>query len=129
MSQKEKDVNVTKILVIEDDEEIRILIQRVLEREGYDVITTEDGVQGMEAFRARMPDMVITDLYMPRMKGVEAIRAIRNIDADAKIIAISGGGPSSPSSVLKGARGAGAMEILSKPFEPAELINAVHRLV
>ena len=119
----------TKILVIEDDEEIRVLIQRLLEREGYDVIAAEDGVQGMEAFRTRMPDMVITDLYMPRMKGVEAIREIRNIDADAKIIAISGGGPSSPSSLLKGARGAGAMEILCKPSEPAELINAVHRLV
>ncbi|NQV83076.1 MAG: response regulator [Rhodospirillales bacterium] len=118
----------TKILIIEDDEEIRVLIQRLLEREGFEVITAEDGVQGMEAYRAGAPDMVITDLYMPRMRGVEAIQEIRSIDAMAKIIAISGGGPSSPATLLEGARNAGATETLSKPFEPADLIDAVHRL-
>lgn len=119
----------TKILVIEDDEEIRVLIQRLLEREGYEVIATKDGVQGTEAFRTRAPDMVITDLYMPRMRGVEAIREIRKIDADAKILAITGGGALPPSTLLKSARGAGAMETLAKPFEPTDLLRAVHRLM
>ena len=119
----------TKILVIEDDEEIRLLIQRLLESEGYEVLAAEDGVKGLEAFSAGAPDMVITDLYMPRMKGVETIRKIRGINADAKIIAISGGGSSSPSTLLKGARSAGAMETLAKPFDPVELLSAVNRLV
>jgi len=120
---------VTKILVIEDDLEIRQLIQRLLEREGYEVLAAEDGVKGMESFCASTPDMVITDLYMPRMKGVEAIKKIRSINADAKIIAISGGGPSSPETLLKSARKAGATETLAKPFDPVELLSAVHRLV
>ncbi|MBC8339409.1 MAG: response regulator [Rhodospirillales bacterium] len=118
----------TKILVIEDDEEIRVLIQRLLEREGFEVEAAEDGVKGMEAFRTWAPDMVITDLVMPRMKGEETIREIRSIDAEAKIIAISGGGPSTPSKLLEGARNAGALETLAKPFDPVELLSAVHRL-
>ena len=125
----ERSSDVTKILVIEDDLEIRQMIQRLLETEGYEVLAAEDGVQGMESFLTCAPDMVITDLYMPRMKGVEAIRKIRRIDADAKIIAMSGGGPSSPASLLKGARKAGATETLAKPFDPVELLSAVHRLV
>ncbi len=118
-----------KILIIEDDREVRDLIQRLLERAGHDIITARDGVEGLEAFRSDSPDVVITDLLMPRMNGVDAIKEIRNINAAAKILAISGGGPCLPATHLKHALGAGATETLAKPFKPNELLNAVSRLV
>ena len=55
-----------KILIIEDDAEVRALIRLLLEGEGYDVQVAENGVDGIEAFRAGSPDVVITDLLMPR---------------------------------------------------------------
>ena len=118
-----------KILIIEDDTDVRALIQRLLEREGFDVMVAEDGVAGMEAFVEGAPDMVITDLYMPRMKGIEAIKKIRDIDADTKILAISGGGRYSPTTHLSRAMGAGATETLTKPFDPEDLLSAVNRLI
>lgn len=118
-----------KILIIEDDSEIRNLIQRLLEKAGHDTMTAADGVEGMEAFRSGSPDAVITDLLMPRMKGIDAIKEIKNINATTKILAISGGGPCAPATHLKAARGAGATATLAKPFNPDELLNAISRLV
>ncbi len=118
-----------KILIIEDDAEVRTLIQRLLEKEGYDVQVAENGVDGIEAFRAGFPDVVITDLLMPRQDGIETIKEIRDIDAETKILAISGGGPYSPKTYLKRARSVGAEETLAKPFAPPDLLNAVSRLV
>ena len=118
-----------KILIIEDDAEVRALIQRLLEKEGYDVQIAENGVDGIEAFRAGSPDVVITDLLMPRQDGIETIKEIRDLDAETKILAISGGGPYSPKTHLKRARGVGAQETLAKPFAPSDLLNAVSRLV
>lgn len=118
-----------KILIIEDDRDVLALIQSLLEREGFEVMIAEDGVEGMEAFVQGSPDMVITDLYMPRMKGIEAIKRIRDIKSDAKILAISGGGRYSPKTHLSRAKRAGATEILTKPFEPSELLSAVNRLI
>ena len=118
-----------KILIIEDDAEVRALIRRLLEGEGYDVQVAENGVDGIEAFRAGSPDVVITDLSMPRQDGIETIKEIRGIDAETKILAISGGGPYSPKTHLKRARRVGAQETLAKPFAPSGLLNAVGRLV
>ncbi len=118
-----------KILIIEDDSEVRTLIQRLLENEGYEVQVAENGVDGIEAFRAGSPDLVITDLFMPRQDGIETIKEIRGIDAETKILAISGGGPYSPKTHLKRARVVGAQETLAKPFAPSDLLNAVSRLV
>jgi len=117
-----------KVLIIEDDADVRAMIQQLLEREGFEVLLAGDGVEGIEAFVAGSPKLVITDLYMPRMKGIEAIKQIRKISADTKILAISGGGRYSLETHLKRARSAGATETLAKPFEPSELLSAVNRL-
>ena len=99
-----------KILIIDDDADVRAVIQRLLEREGYDVLVAEDGIEGMEIF------------------GIDAIKRMRDINADTKIIAISGGGGYSPKSLLRHARGVGAAATLAKPFDPAALLDAVNRL-
>ncbi len=117
------------ILVIEDDREVRVLIQSLLERQGHKVLLAEDGIQGMEAFASSAPDIVITDLYMPRRQGIEAIKKIRQIDADTKILAISGGGNCSLETLQKQAKSAGATETLKKPFTPSDLLSAVNRFI
>ena len=121
-------LEMAKILIIEDDADVRSLIQCLLERAGYDVLVAEDGIEGMEVFVNGSPDIVITDLYMPRLKGIDAIKRMRDINADTKIIAISGGGSCSPKSLLRHARGVGAAATLSKPFDPSALLDAVNRL-
>ena len=117
-----------KILIIDDDADVRSLIKRLLERAGYDVLVAEDGIEGMEVFINGSPDIVITDLYMPRLQGIDAIKRMRDINADTKIIAISGGGTYSPKSILRHARGVGAAATLSKPFDPSALLDVVNRL-
>lgn len=127
--KKADKIEMSIILVIEDDTDVRDMIQNLLERQGHEVWLAEDGVQGMETFAACEPDMVITDLYMPRMKGDETIRQIRQVNADIKILAISGGGDCAPETQLKKAKGAGATETLKKPFIPADFLSAVNRMV
>jgi len=65
-----------KILIIEDVEEARNSIRRTLEMDGYDVITAPDGKKGLDLIQENIPDLVITDIFMPEMEGLETIRRI-----------------------------------------------------
>lgn len=80
-----------KILLIEDDEDVRGLLREALEAAGYDVLAVSDGSAGMEALRGVRADVVVTDLYMPGMEGIETIAELRKHYSSARIIAISGG--------------------------------------
>jgi CheY-like chemotaxis protein len=81
-----------KILVIDDNVVVRNTIIQMLESEGYEVVSAEDGRRGLSVFRSEKPDLVITDIIMPEKEGIETIRDIRGEAPDTKIIAISGGG-------------------------------------
>ena len=80
------------LLVIDDDGGVRNALQRVLERAGYSVRTAPGGEEGLQAMREHRPDVVITDIIMPRWDGVEVIKAIAKEFPGIRIIAISGGG-------------------------------------
>ena len=82
------------ILIIEDDEDIRRVLKKILETDGHKVTVAPNGKVGIEVYREERNDIVITDMIMPDMEGVETILHIRSDCPDAKIIAISGGGPS-----------------------------------
>lgn len=116
-----------KILVIDDDEVVRMVIVRVLERHGYRVVSAEDGRRGLAVFHAEKPDLVITDMIMPEREGIETIREICRERPDAKIIAISGGGRIGSADFLAMAMKLGATDVLAKPFEPAQLLGCVAR--
>jgi len=113
------------ILVIDDDESIRSVIKRVLEREGHSVTCAADGEQGLAAFRAASPDLVITDIIMPEKEGIWTILQIRQACAATRILAMSGGGSVIKDDVLHIARQLGANETLAKPFSGKELIEKV----
>ena len=118
----------TKILVIDDEESVRTLLRLMLEREGYDVITAADGVQGLRAFTAEGADLVITDLVMPDKEGFETIKDIKNIYPETPVIVISGGGLIDAETYLKLAGKLGAARTFSKPLDRKKLVEAVKQL-
>ena len=82
----------SKILVIDDEESIRKLLKISLTHKGYEVITAEDGEKGIEAFQAERPPLVITDIKMPGIDGIEVLKRIRGLNPDTRVIVITGHG-------------------------------------
>jgi CheY-like chemotaxis protein len=117
------------ILVIDDDETIRVLLRTILEREGYRVVDAPDGNMGIRRYQESPTDLVITDLIMPGKEGIETIRELRKKFPHVKIIAVSGGGRIGPESYLKMAKGVGALRTLSKPFDRMALLKAVEEVL
>jgi two-component system, chemotaxis family, chemotaxis protein CheY len=116
-----------KILIIDDNDDLRDTLVVLLEDHGFSVISASDGESGTRAFSEARPDLVITDLIMPNSDGVEAIRRIRTIDPTARIVAMSGGSIAGNDYQLRLAKEAGAMEVLPKPFEVDDLVAVVER--
>jgi CheY-like chemotaxis protein len=114
-----------KILLIDDDPLVRRTIERVLQKNGYDVHLAADGLEGLRTFRTLQPDLVITDLVMPVKEGLDTIRLLRTWSPEAKIIAISGGGRVANTDLLAEAAVLGASVVIAKPFEPDELLVKV----
>lgn len=118
------------ILVIEDNEDIRALYKRILERAGHKVIEAADGKAGTRLYREAPADLVITDIIMPEKEGIETIKELTNDFPDIKIIAISGGGSAMASSVCLSLAGKlGAKRTLSKPIQTSQLLDAVSEVL
>jgi CheY-like chemotaxis protein len=116
-----------KILVVEDGEVERELMKMALEREGYLVVTAEDGVRGFELAVSERPDLIITDVWMPAADGVHLVRRVRATQeiASTPILVTTGFGTGSASLSL--AQGADAYE--PKPLDPDSLRETVRRLL
>lgn len=115
-----------RILVVDDEELIRMTIAQALEGRGHAVVTAVDGVDGLRQFRAGAPfDLVITDIVMPNKPGIETIRELRALAADVRIMAMSGGSRSKSDGQLAVAKTLGVSAVLKKPFALAELYRAV----
>jgi DNA-binding NtrC family response regulator len=117
------------ILVIDDDESIRILFRSILELEGYRVVEASDGGSGLVEYGKNPTDLVITDLIMPGKEGIETIRDLRRQFPGVKVIAVSGGGRIGPDSYLRMAKGVGALRTLSKPFDRSTLVKTVEDVI
>jgi DNA-binding response OmpR family regulator len=114
---------VARILVIDDDASIRRMLRGVLEMHGYEVVEAENGNEGLQYFWTAFPDVVITDMQMPIMDGLQVIVELRHSCPTAKIIAISGG-----QRVLNRARPL-TQYAFEKPFQLAHLVAAVETLI
>jgi DNA-binding response OmpR family regulator len=114
----EEDAGVAKrILIIDDDSDVRITLTVILEERGYEVIAAENGQQGLVAFREERPDLLVTDIVMPVKEGLQTITEIRRERPDMKIIAISGGSRGARHDFLDIARQLGAWDVIVKPFD------------
>ena len=114
-----------RILVIDDDEQIRLLFEVKLKEEGYLVDVAGEGQTGIKMFKAAPYDLVITDLVMPKKEGLETIHELLHIAPQTKIIAISGGGKLVPGSFLSVANKLGALATFEKPINWAELLKTI----
>jgi CheY-like chemotaxis protein len=115
------------IVVAEDHEDIRFVLRRALEKAGHEVIEAADGAAALDAVRRHRPDVVVTDVDMPRMSGLELCRAIR-ADADLRHIPVV---LASGSLLLGDERAAevGASATLLKPFLPTQLLACIATLL
>jgi CheY-like chemotaxis protein len=127
------------ILVIDDEADVRDGIKRVLDRAGFSVRAVDNATDAMLELKRQAADVVITDIIMPKVNGVDVIDCIVREFPMVRIVAISGGGnfdvtgyqPAAitTTAYLAAARRAGAHCILTKPFESRELIEAVEQVL
>ena len=117
------------VVVIDDHGEIRKALGRQLASAGHEVLEAADGVEGLARCRERKPALVVCDIFMPGMEGIETIRGIRRELAGTKIIAMSGSDAYQRTHYLKVAQELGADAVLAKPWRAAELLDTVDRLL
>jgi DNA-binding NtrC family response regulator len=111
------------ILIIDDEEIIRGLLRSALEAAGYEVVEAANGREGLELYRHRPADLVITDIIMPELNGLDMLLELTREFLHAKVIAISGAG--GEKNVLDVAKLLGARQTFQKPFSMPQLLRAV----
>jgi DNA-binding response OmpR family regulator len=117
-----------RILIFDDDRDLRDVVRTILEEAGHQVQDASNGYTGVQMYREDPTDIVITDIRMPEKTGNQAILELRSEFPEVKIIAISGGGSVSVETYMRVARKLGADRAIAKPFAPDELLSAVRAL-
>ena len=115
-----------KVLVIDDEANLRKVLAALLRRDGYDVTIAEDGEMGLAEFQKNGADVVITDLVMPKLGGMEVLRAINAADPEVPVIIITAHG--TVDSAVEAIK-LGAFDYITKPFDQAELSNVVAKAI
>jgi len=118
-----------RILIIDDEPHILLMVKKMLERAGYEIDLASNGSEGLRLFESINPDLVITDIIMPEKEGLETIREMRRRNKDLKIIAMSGGGKISADNYLETARIFGAARLIEKPFSQKLILSYVEELL
>lgn len=116
-----------KILLAEDNSVLSLLLKFRLEKEGYKLLIAKDGKEALELIEEFNPELILTDIMMPFVSGLEVISHVRNkLNSQTPIIVFSSAGQEEI--VLK-AFDLGATDFMSKPFSPHELVIRVKRLL
>ena len=114
-----------KILITDDAQFMRFTLRKLLQSHGYDdFIEAANGQEAVEGYAAHRPDLVLMDITMPVMNGIEATRSIRSIDSDAKVIVCSAMGQKN---MIVEAISAGAKDFIIKPFQPDRVLDSVKK--
>jgi len=117
---------VIKILVVDDEAEIRSLLAAVLQNKGYEVVTAEDGAAALQAVPRERPAVILMDLSMPRMNGMDALTEIKRLDAEVPVIICTA---HADFATAVRAMKLGAYDYLTKPFDVELLILTLERAV
>ena|ERR1700730_8545052 len=114
-----------RILVVDDAAFMRMMIKEILSKNGYEVVgEANDGVQAVQKYKDVNPDLVTMDITMPEMDGIQALKEIRKIDSNAKVIMCSAMGQQA---MVIDAIQAGAKDFIVKPFQADRVIEAVKK--
>jgi DNA-binding response OmpR family regulator len=114
-----------RVVVVDDELSIRRSLRILLTRHGYEAYEAADGLEGLRLCRELAPHLVITDIHMPGLDGIELIATLRATVAGLPIIAISGGDQTATLDLLGSAGLLGAADSLRKPFTVTEILEAV----
>ncbi len=114
-----------RVLIVEDDEDIADVLRRSLRSEGYEVLTSADGVEALDVATGFVPDLVVLDLGLPRLDGVEVCRRLR-ADSDVPILMLTARAETED---RVGGLDSGADDYLVKPFERQELLARIRALL
>lgn len=114
------------VLVVDDAAFMRIKLKDILEKNNYEVVgEAQNGIEAIEKYKELSPDIVTMDITMPEMDGVEALKEIKALDADAKILMCSAMGQQS---MVMDAIRAGAVDFIVKPFDTERVIHALDKV-
>lgn len=126
MSEKEPtEKKLQRILLAEDDESMRVFLQKALSRAGYDVTSFGTGIEAFERLKEEPFTLLLTDIVMPEMDGIELARRAAEVDPDLKIMFITG----FAAVALNAENSTPDAKVLSKPFHLRDLVNEVDRML
>jgi two-component system chemotaxis response regulator CheY len=112
-----------KILVVDDSSLARRNLRHILEAAGYQVVEAEDGLGALERYFLEKPDVVLLDLVMKGMYGLDVLKKLRELDPDARVLVVSADVQSSSHELVEQA---GARGFVNKPFDRDEILAALH---
>jgi two-component system, chemotaxis family, chemotaxis protein CheY len=124
--QKQGVLRMTKVLVVDDAEFLRVRITKMLAGEGYEVNEAENGARALELYQQIKPDVVLMDITMPEMDGLTALKSIKGIDPNARIIMLTALGQES---VVMEAVKAGAKDFVVKPYDSDRVLQAIAKAI
>lgn len=114
-----------RVLIVDDAAFMRMMIKDILEKNGFEVAAeASNGIEAVEAYKEKKPDIATMDITMPEMNGIEAVKSIRKIDPDARIIMCSAMGQQG---LVMEAIQAGARDFIVKPFQAERVLDALHK--
>jgi DNA-binding response OmpR family regulator len=116
------------VLVVDDDPVILRLLQVNFDLEGIEVVTAVDGEEGLKLARSDPPDLVISDIMMPKVNGLELLAALRSSPDTASLPVILLSAKAQVADVQRGLE-LGADDYVTKPFDPLELIDRVYKVL
>ncbi len=115
----------SRIMIVDDAGFMRAMLKDILSKNGYEVIAeSENGIQAIEKYEEAKPDLVLMDIAMPQMDGIDALKEIKKIDADAKVIMCSAMGQHGK---VREALQMGARDFIVKPFQAERILSAIKK--
>ncbi len=116
----------THILIVDDAEFLRVRISKMLVGEGFEVAEAENGLKAIESYKSKKPDLVLMDVTMPEMDGLTALKELRKMDPNAKVVMLTALGQES---VVLEAVKSGAKDFIVKPFDRDRVMSAINKLL
>ena len=114
----------TKVLIVDDAQFLRVRLGKLLKESGYDIIEAEDGVQAVSSYKENSPDVVFMDITMPHMDGLDALKDIRASDANARVVMLTALGQEA---IVLQAVKSGAKDFVVKPFDRDRVLSALQK--